>query len=95
MNTCTVPYQFVDIVDEFVQVLVPLVGIFILKVRAHREHDVVGGVMRGLVDHGLDECAHSLLNIVVKQVWVILATEPCREQLVPNTKIYIHIRTYI
>lgn len=44
----------VDIFDQFVQVLVPGVGVLVLEVAAHGHHDVVGvevlGLYKGIKD---------------------------------------------
>ena len=67
---CT--HCLIDVINEFVQVLVPLQGILVLEVRAHSEHDLVGLVVLSLLLSGLHERIHPLFYVVVKKPPVVL-----------------------
>ena len=47
-------------------------SIFVLKVTSHCEHDVICAVVASLNQNGSDEGIDSLINIVVKQTFVVL-----------------------
>ena len=46
-----------------------------MKIAAKREHDVVGPIVAGLKEHVFDEGVHTLLHVIIKQIWVILERE--------------------
>ena len=60
------------ILHQLVQVFVPFMSIFILKVTTHCEHDVICAVVASLSQNGPDEGIDSLINIVVEKALVIL-----------------------
>ena len=61
-----------SILHELVDILVVLNSIFILKVTAKSEHYMVGSVVAGLLKDVLNKSIHTVIHIVVKQIWVVL-----------------------
>lgn len=59
------PYSSVDVFEELVQVLEPDVGLLIIKVVAHCDDEVVGGVHLCLILDNLDKGVDALVHIIV------------------------------
>lgn len=65
-------YLLHGVFHQFVNVLVVLDGILILKVTAKCEHNIVCPEIARLEKNVLNEGIHTLLNVVVKQTGIIL-----------------------
>ena len=72
MSYCALADLFHSVLDELIDVLVVLNGIFILKVTAKREHDIVSSEVASLQKNVLDEGIYTFVDIVVKEIRVIL-----------------------
>ena len=65
-------YLLHSILHEFVDILVILNGILVMKITAKSEHNVLSSIVASLEENVLYECIHTLIHIVIKEVRVIL-----------------------
>ena len=65
-------YLFHGVLHELIEVLVVLNGILILEITAKCEHNVVSSEVASLEENVFDECVHTFIHIVVKQIRIIL-----------------------
>lgn len=62
----------VDVVDELVEVVVPVGGVLVVKVRAHGPDDVIRAAVGGLVLCVGDKLGDKVVQVVVVQARVVL-----------------------